>query len=111
MDQWFFGETYFFFFCRESDNDSLRQIPALGLLWYTTALSLLGSRQLVSALPASHLLKANMTIYVGCWEMINDGVRPNKYEIPGSLAGLDWREKCIISPWMHCSQEVIDIIA
>lgn len=43
--------------------------------------------------------------------MINDGVPPNKYEIPGSLAGLDWREKCIISPWMHCSQTVIDIIA
>lgn len=52
-----------------------------------------------------------MTIYVGRWEMINDGVLPNKYEIPGSLAGLDWREKCIISPWMHCSQGAIDIIA
>ena len=43
--------------------------------------------------------------------MINGGVLPNKYEIPGSLAGLDWREKCIISPWMHCSRGVIDIIA
>ena len=43
--------------------------------------------------------------------MINDVVLCNKYEIPGSLAGLDWREKCIISPWMHRSQEVIDITA
>lgn len=34
--------------------------------------------------------------------MIDDGVLPNKYEIPGSLAGLDWKEKCIISPWTHC---------
>lgn len=30
--------------------------------------------------------------------MINSVVATNKYEIPGSLTGLDWREKCIISP-------------
>lgn len=42
--------------------------------------------------------------------MMNDDVLPNKYEIPGSLGGLDWREKCIISPWMYCSEGVIDII-
>lgn len=46
----------------------------------------------------------------GCWEMINGAVAPNKYEIPGSLTGLDWREKCIISPWMHRSQRGINII-
>lgn len=51
-----------------------------------------------------------MAIYVWACEMINDAVMPNKYEIPGSLAGLDWREKCIISPWMHSSLGVIDII-
>lgn len=43
--------------------------------------------------------------------MIHDGVVPNKYEIPGSLARLDWMEQCIISPWMHYSQGAIDIIA
>lgn len=61
--------------------------------------------------PSSHLPGANMTIYVEgvCWEMINGGVMPNKYEIPGSLAGLDWREKCIISLWMWSSLGVIDI--
>lgn len=42
--------------------------------------------------------------------MINGAVAPNKYEIPGSLTGLDWREKCIISPWMHRSQRGINII-
>lgn len=42
--------------------------------------------------------------------MINGAVAPNKYEIPGSLTGLDWREKCIISPWMHPSQRGINII-
>lgn len=46
-----------------------------------------------------------------CWEMINVGVLPNKYEIQESLAGLDWRKKCIISPWTHCSQGAINIIA
>lgn len=42
--------------------------------------------------------------------MINGAVAPNKYEIPGSLTGLDWREKCIISPWMRRSQRGINII-
>lgn len=36
-----------------------------------------------------------------CWEMKNGVVATNKYEMPGSLTGLDWREKCIISQWMH----------
>lgn len=62
-------------------------------------------------LPASHLLNVNMSIYEGSWEMINWGVMVYKYEIPGSLAGLHWREKCMISPWMHCSQGVINITA
>lgn len=72
-----------------------------------------------SHVPHSRLLHFLLLIYskpillfmCGCWEMINDGVPPNKYEIPGSLAGLDWREKCIISPWTPRSQGVIDIVA
>lgn len=32
-------------------------------------------------------------MYVRSWEMINDGTLPNKYEISGSLAGLDWGGK------------------
>lgn len=59
----------------------------------------------------AHLLAANMTVYVQSSEMINDAAPADKYEIPGSLAGLDWMEKCIISPGMHRSQAVIDIIA
>lgn len=52
-----------------------------------------------------------MTIYV--LELGNNKwcYDPNKYEIPGSLAGLDWRENCIISPWMHCCQGAIDMAA
>lgn len=46
----------------------------------------------------------------GCWEMINGVAATNKYEIPGSLTGLDWREKCIISPWMHLHLRDIKII-
>lgn len=46
----------------------------------------------------------------GCWEMINGVVAANKYEIPGSLTGLDWREKCIISPRMHPRLRDINII-
>lgn len=48
-----------------------------------------------------------------CWALGNDKWRrdPNKYEIPASLAGLDWKENCVISPWMRCCQGVIDIAA
>lgn len=46
----------------------------------------------------------------GCWEMMNGVVATDKYEIPGSLTGLDWREKCIISPWMQPRLRGINII-
>lgn len=42
--------------------------------------------------------------------MINGVVAANKYEIPGSLTGLDWREKCIISLRMHPRLRDINII-
>lgn len=42
--------------------------------------------------------------------MINGVVAANKYEIPGSLTGLDWREKCIISPRTHPRLRDINII-
>lgn len=52
-----------------------------------------------------------MTIYVPVLGNDKRYYDPSKYEIPASLAGLDWRENCIISPWMYCCQGVIDISA